>query len=622
MRPLIDDLSGWIRAHALMLVTGIVVGTVLGLTWLVNTKPEQRPSAVTATSDAPSATGSRANIADSPTSQDTAGSRASRHHVSDAVTTEPVSQIQYRISDDGYVDAYVANWNPGGSLNVSPGLEEGTPWDPDTESETADGRDADATSETDADSDRAAEDPAPEELQRNQKIEGRVVDEYGMPVPGIGLIATAARLFNVPPGAPVEKSDFIRDAVSDGNGEFFFGQLAAGDYDIRTLALQGYATAQTTVRAGAGFADILLQSQREVRVSGQVASIEGEPLAGVLVAPKVLGASGTHTDGYGRFSLQLPLRYDTGFDVHAQADGYKNAVLSVPERQASNGDISLDITLKPIGSVAPVIGVVTDTTGQALSGKRVRLSSPTSGQSYTTDTDYRGDFLFFSVEGADDYQLKVYADRYHEEALREGVEVGAEGLILSVSVLARETGTLSGQIRTVTGNPVPNFAMVLKSRNQIGRGIAVSADGAGNYVVPNAPTGDLVMETGSAPRFVVSGIRMSPGADVHAPVVLDWGNERLQGRVIDPDGNPVSGETVAMTWAYSANGVTSSASRQAVSDAQGYFRFEKLGPGNRTIMVDATGFKPARVHHDISTDGSDVLLRLEHRDITVGMVSD
>jgi protocatechuate 3,4-dioxygenase beta subunit len=621
MRPLISDISGWIRSHAVVLVTGIVVGTVLGLTWLVNIEPEQRPSAVTATSETPVSMGSTANISDSLTSSETARPSGSRQHVSEAVSTEPVSHIQYRISEDGYVDAYIAAWNPAGSVNVIPGSEEGSPWDPDTESEAGDGRDRDAAAESDADSDRTAEEPAPEELERNQKIEGRVVDEYGMPVPGIGLIATAARLFNVPPGAPVEKSDFIRDAVSDGNGEFFFGQLAAGDYDIRTLALQGYATAQTTVRAGASFADIMLKSQREVRVSGQVVSIEGQPLAGVLVAPKVLGASGTYTDGYGRFQLQIPLRYDTGFDVHAQADGFKNAVLSIPESQASNGDISLDITLKPIGSVAPVIGVVTDTTGQPLSGKRVRLASPTSGQSYTTDTDYRGDFIFFSVEGADDYQLKVYADRYHQDALREGVEVGADGLILSVSVQARDTGTLSGQIKTVTGNPVPNFAMVLKSRDQIGRGIAVSADGAGNYVVPNAPTGDLVLETGSAPRFVVSGIRMSPGANVHAPVVLDWGNGRLQGRVIDPNGNPVSGETVAMTWAYSANGVMSSASRQAISDAQGYFRFERLGPGKRTIMVDATGFKPARVHHDIATDGSDVLLRLEHRDITVGMVS-
>lgn len=620
-QPRKNELSNWLRSNKVLSVTGLVVAAVIGAVWLFQIEPSFSPPSEKARPDAPVAEAGDPVAADRPEPAVNRGSRVSHQVVDNGPAPEPGNQIRYRIGEAGYVDAYVAASAPRRGINLDFQSGTGEPWNPGSSSEASGEEGVEAGTEADLDSDSADAEAAPEEIPRNERIEGRVIDEYGMPVPGIGLISTAARLFSVPHGAPVAKEDFLREAVSGASGRFVFQELVAGDYEIRTLPAAGYASAQTTVRAGSGTVNLVVKGQRDIRLVGQVASVDGQPLAGALVAPKVIGAAGAYTDGYGRFDLLLPLRHGTGFQVRAQADGFKEAVILVSEHETGD-TIPLDITLQPVKTTVPVVGGVTDHAAAPVAGKRVTMTSAAAGQRYTTVTDGRGDFVFFDVEIADDYQLQIFADRYHHEYLQRGLKVDANGLNLTVGLQARETGTLSGQITDLSGSPIPNFVMELTSRDQVGRGISVSADGAGNYVVPNAPAGDLVLETRSVPRFVVSGIRMSPGAEVRAPVVLDWGRDNLHGQVIDSQGNGVPGESVAMTWAFAANGINSWSSRQTVTDSQGFFRFERLGPGERMIMVSASGFKPARVHHDIASDGSDLLMRLERREITVGMVSD
>ena len=484
----------------------------------------------------------------------------------------------------------------------------GVPWNPDSAEQVRDHyRDGDDQSLS------AEEEPVEQPLARNHAISGRVLDQSGMPVAGIAVVAGATRLFDLPNGAPIPPEDRYRQAVTDGMGFYAFQQMAAGEYRIRTLPTADYSQAQIMVRAGVDYADIVLEGKRGVLLAGQVTSTSGEPLVGAVVTPKVLGARAAYTDEYGVYQLQIPLKKDTGFAVVATRDGFRESTTSVRRLDIDSGAVTVNIQLEPASESTLVSGRVTDDQGDAAAGKRVQLYSASRQQNYQGSTGSDGRFAIAGVATGDDYHLRINADRHHHEYVQPDLRVPSDGLKLTIALQAIATGTLSGQMANANGESVPNFSLELRTEETTGGGIPVTADGVGNFFVAAAPSGQLVLETRSYPRFFVSGIDMPPGGEVRAPLVLDWGSNELRGSVVDTTGNPVAISRVVLHWSHSQNGIRSRASRQTSADAQGYFSFRDLGPGPHTVSIDAPGYKSADLHHDISTDGNEVVVELEDR---------
>ena len=88
------------------------------------------------------------------------------------------------------------------------------------------------------------------------------------------------------------------------------------------------------------------------------------------------------------------------------------------------------------------------------------------------------------------------------------------------------------------------------------------------------------------------------------------GSERIDGRVLDPVGYPVSVANVSLRWEHIENGVRSSSRRTGVTDANGVFSFSGVGTGLHSIVVSVAGYKTLRKDHD-SMEQAEVVLQLE-----------
>jgi len=92
--------------------------------------------------------------------------------------------------------------------------------------------------------------------------------------------------------------------------------------------------------------------------------------------------------------------------------------------------------------------------------------------------------------------------------------------------------------------------------------------------------------------------------------VLDWGYDEIQGRVLNEDGHPVAVPNINLTWAHQQNGIRTTARRTAAADEHGNFRFTQLGPGNHRLNINAAGYQPVSLIHDVALQGSDLVVEL------------
>ena len=95
--------------------------------------------------------------------------------------------------------------------------------------------------------------------------------------------------------------------------------------------------------------------------------------------------------------------------------------------------------------------------------------------------------------------------------------------------------------------------------------------------------------------------------------MLDHGYDEIRGRIVDEDGLPVAGANVSLNWFHDENGIRTTARRSSAADPQGYFKFTQLGPGTHRLIVNADGYQPAHLNHDVATEGSDVTLEMSAR---------
>ncbi len=455
-------------------------------------------------------------------------------------------------------------------------------------------------------------DEAPQ-LNKQYAIGGRVLNRAGEALAGIELIATARRLFGLPPGMAIPPSERVHRAVSGADGGYQFQQVADGEYQIRTLANDGYAPAQITVRAGVDFADLVLAGQRVLQVTGKVANTLGEPLAGVQVTPRIIGARGAYTGEAGDYQLRLEMKENAGsLSVSFQRDGYQQQrrQLNQPRWQGANVT-TVDVVLAPVEALAAVAGQVRGTTDEPVAAATVQLYSPQRKRRYRAVTDDAGRFVLPEVEVSGDYQLVVQPQGGYREHQENNLDINAEGLQLAIRLEYEGAGTrLTGQMLDVEGNPIPHYNLTLRSKDRPWSTEVIS-DAQGYYSVEGAPEGELLFETRSLPHFTISGVRLSADTEQHLPLILDLGPHELRGLVVDSQGYPVAVPAIAVSWSQLNNGVHSRASRQTAADATGQFRVTGLGAGSHMISLDAPGFQGVRLIHDAIKHGDQVVVRLE-----------
>ena len=456
---------------------------------------------------------------------------------------------------------------------------------------------------------RTAANPTSAPPDAGLSISGKVLTSSGVGLPGVVVIAMPERLMDQ---TKLPASGNLRFwTETDSLGAYAIDGLPDGEYTIRTQNHGQYRSARTTVKAGVNYADLLVMRNVAVKVSGQVFGDYGEPLEGVAVLPNLLGQPSVLSGPDGRYQLAVAVNpVIEGFTLRFERPGYREFSQRVTLSQSGRKQIlATDTYMQPVESWAALQGSIVDDSGNLLSGLLVELRQQAATQVHRATTDQHGHFSFPAIESPAQYQLIVHGGSgYRDYQLQvQSAQVSAD---LEIVLDEYRFGEVSGQLVNLNGVPVPDFALALRNTSSRQPNAFVSTDRQGNFSAPRMPAGDIVLASQSNPAVVVQGLTLKPGEQLNLPLILDWGQHEIRGVVVDAANNPVPASRVILQWAHAYDGINTRATRRAAADAQGQFAFSNLGPGPHSLRVDAPGYAPVAIEHDLNRQGYNLTVQL------------
>jgi hypothetical protein len=447
------------------------------------------------------------------------------------------------------------------------------------------------------------------DLASGYTISGRVLTPEGSGLDGITIIASPERLKDQKNIPDAEKLRF--STVTDSLGAYSLDGLPNGEYTIRSRTQGPYPSARISARTGVNYADLVVSRNSVTVVEGQVLGSAGEPLEGVTVLPILLGQPSVLTDYEGRFRLPVTLKPTiNSFALRFQRPGYReqSGKVEFPHSGATNV-AAVNVVMQPVESWTALNGTVYSDSGEPLAGRTVELRPRSAQQTYRTTTDNQGQYMFPVIEAPADYRLIVFGGADHEDH-QESVHVTADMGEWDAVVESYEFGEVTGRLVNMNGEPVPDFDLVLRNSGSRKPNALVTSDPLGNFEIVAAPAGELILASQSTPSILVQGLYLNPGDKLHLPLVLDWGEHRIRGIVVDTRGNPVPASRIVLHWSHLADGITTTSTRRTAADTGGHFAFSNLGPGPHSLQIDSPGFPTVDIDHDLSRQGYDVTVRM------------
>lgn len=266
-------------------------------------------------------------------------------------------------------------------------------------------------------------------------------------------------------------------------------------------------------------------------------------------------------------------------------------------------------------SAMGVLGTVTSSTGEALSGVTVDLYDVAKGPalpSATTVTDSTGSFKFASA-AAGTYRMRFSAAGFTEVWYPAAAtfDEGEDLVVTAGQTLDGLTAQLVGQPATVSGivrgidlegavvvaripaadlPPVPDAAVAagVPTTGPIVQTVAV--DAAGKFTMVGLPTPsnyELVAEKEGYASSVRT-IALDPGQTLK-DIALDLvrGEGRLSGNVIDPSGQPIGGASVVVS---DGTNVASTVTISTGSTAGSFELRNLITPATYSVSITAPGY--------------------------------
>jgi protocatechuate 3,4-dioxygenase beta subunit len=279
-------------------------------------------------------------------------------------------------------------------------------------------------------------------------------------------------------------------------------------------------------------------------------------------------------------------------------------------------------------------GVVMNTKQQVIEGAEVTLTRAAAASrifaNEPTDrskdvkaiTDQDGVYRFANVEPYEFYMVEATAEGYSMGAV-DSIAVGETGDFEAPPVQLALGATLTGLVRDTGGNVVPGAILTLSDQfHRPGMELApgslvATSDGGGRYIIENIPAGNrtLTIEADGYGNMSFGGLVFRNTDPVERDVVLEIA-EMISGRVISKTGQPIEGaEVMAMSYTNSSR-----ASRDvAFTSSDGEFVLDALSPGQYTIAVRATGFRPGSESR-VKTGASGLVIQLSPQATITGKV--
>ena len=425
-------------------------------------------------------------------------------------------------------------------------------------------------------------------LARGAPLSGRVVDDHGKPIAHARVVATnASEVLTV--------ADPPRDAVfTRTDGSFAFPTLSAGTWRITASAgdLAPTTTPPIAVDGVHPRSGIEVQLAAGAVVRGTVIDASGAPVAAAEVSVVVHGYLAwrtrrqAFTDASGAFTIRgLEPR---AVDVVAWHDTGASAIVAVD--LAARREQDLRLTLDVTGAIT---GTVVDNHGQPLGDAQVIAEADTGDRAVwsvrgtqDTVTDQAGAFRIAGLpDGA--YTVRAARPGASEAALWLSNGIATQPNAAPIRIVVAADGRVAGRVQ-LDGKPVTAFSVALGNTSPVP---IVAKDGA--FAIA-APAGTYAL-TVAGPGFVTTGrdVTVTEGADTDASFDVTAGRS-ISGRVVDDNGAPIAGATVAAGALLSGGGDElyikneSIAAKDTVTDASGRFVLSGFPPASLTILAGKT----------------------------------
>lgn len=462
-------------------------------------------------------------------------------------------------------------------------------------------------------------------LGPGRSVRGRVVDPSGQPVAGAEVeLARSANL-------EIRPSSLVEGAVDDGlylartgpDGSFRVAALPAGWFDLEVRSA-GFLPLTLAVDTDAGPDLGTLRLRAGATVEGRVAGPDGEPLAGAQVwLPPGPDASDR---AYRRFLASGPAAV-TGPDGRFVLSGLPPADLVDLEvcqpgfatsRVQEAPEPPIEIRLQPAFDIS---GQVVDPDGEpapdaAVTARFVRDLSeivlepvgpcPGTGSYAEARTDALGRYRLESLQAGGYLLVASAAGHLASDELGVQVQPGWEN---AGPVLALKRGAvLAGRVLTAEGAAAAGASVGTAA-------LQTRADGDGRFRISGVAPGPLPVsawhpEHGQAMRE----IEIVPGENLLDFTLEPRAKRTLQGRVVDPDGEPAEGALVEARDESFGGG-------HVYTGPDGSFAIDVGAKGGFSLLARKDGYSPARLD-DRAVEGATegLELRLERMAVLSGRI--
>lgn len=427
-----------------------------------------------------------------------------------------------------------------------------------------------------------------------------------------------------------------REVASDGDGRFQFDDLAAGGYVVlarvdrrigitRAVSL-GVAQAATEV-------DVLVEPGRAIR--GKVVAEGDKPIAGARVSVS-------------RFDppSERPVFVKSGADGTFAAEGLLPAKYRVngwAEGQGPSKGETVQVNSRDVQGVRLLLGQSLVVRGQVLDGKGAPVAGATvTGTVESTNPERRFSLDRTTSDAAGTFALdrltpgKLTLTARHADHgnARVGPE-DADTVARNAALILRleMAGSVSGTVKLEDGSPATGVVVVAQPMQTVmfGPPDQASTDQAGRYRVGGLDKGKFnvmarrenmfTMTPGARQEVTLEAGEQKAGIDL----VLPAGGKRIAGKVIAPDGRPVSGAVVTLAPERMGQAFRMPIREggppipQAVSDPDGVFTLEDLQEGQYTLWATDPSHADGE-QKGVAAGATNVTVRLQSGASVAGVV--
>lgn len=470
-------------------------------------------------------------------------------------------------------------------------------------------------------------------LRPGASVRGRVVDENDRAVSGARIWAGATTRAAGTLRGGSKWPDFTGD-----DGRFTLEGLPAEARYVVAAHRSDRAVARTdalTVEAGRNIEGIELAMPSPAVIKMRLIGEEEQPVDHIDLsvipargggARERLDSRWIARDGDGRFTVRMP-RVGT-LDLLIEPDGFTDVERNGVDLAAGR---TIDLGTIKVGRGMPIAGRVVDRDAQPISGATVRASW-TAHERSRSRVVQSGDDGRFRIDGLGQtaVELEVEAIGFVTE-MRDEVDPGE----LELEFRLDPTGRITGRVELEDGSGPPAFRVVVHREAQDDRSTGgdfpheqrfPSGDGA--YDVDNLSPGRYTVEARAADHAPgrATGVELESGGTATAETIVLEPGMVLRGKVLAADDDaPLLGARVE---AMGSSGPVAELFRgtegSSMTDAEGRFALDSLGPGAYRLHTEHAGFAPELTAAVLDPEwaSDEVLIRLYRGGHVQGTVRD